>query len=151
MLSLALKNILFYKGRSLTTFFLTFIATILFIVYVSMMDGSHDSMLKNALKVYGGGIEIYYKDYRDVGGNEYLIRDVDSIQEQISNIEGYVPSIEGDSGFSCVLFELIKSSSSECISTDEAGLPSFLHIIICQLQNKDYVIISRWLNAKYNT
>ena len=88
MFSFALKNILFYRGRSITTFILTFISTILFIVYVSMMDGSHDSMLKNSLKIYGGAIEIYYKDYRDIGGNEYLIRDVDSIKKKLSNIDG---------------------------------------------------------------
>ncbi|WP_309497624.1 FtsX-like permease family protein [Sulfurovum sp.] len=88
MFKLALKNILFYKSRSITTFILTFISTLLFIVYVAMMDGSHESMLNNALKVYTGAIEIYKKDYRDIGGNEYLINDVRSIEEKLSNIEG---------------------------------------------------------------
>ena len=88
MFHFALKNILFYKGRSLTTFILTFISTMLFIVYVSMMDGSHDSMLKNSLKVYGSAIEIYHKDYRELGGNEYLIRDVKTIENKLANIEG---------------------------------------------------------------
>ena len=88
MFKLALKNILFYKSRSITTFILTFISTLFFIVYVAMLDGSHESMLKNALKVYTGAIEIYKKEYRDVGGNEYLIGDVQSIEEKLSNIEG---------------------------------------------------------------
>lgn len=88
MFGFALKNIFFYKGRSITTFVLTFISTMLFIVYVSMMDGSHESMLKNSLKVYGSDIEIYHKDYRDKGGNEYLIRDVESVKKQLANIEG---------------------------------------------------------------
>ena len=88
MFDLALKNILFYKGRSITTFVLTFISTIFFVVYVSMMDGSHDSMLKNSLKIYGGSIEIYHKDYRDIGGNEYLIQDVESIEKKLSKIDG---------------------------------------------------------------
>ena len=88
MFHFALKNILFYKGRSLTTFILTFISTMLFIVYVSMMDGSHDSMLKNSLKVYGSAIEIYHKDYRDLGGNEYLITDVKTIENKLSKIDG---------------------------------------------------------------
>ncbi|WP_415397410.1 ABC transporter permease [Sulfurimonas sp. CS5] len=88
MFNLALKNIFFYKGRSVTTFILTFISAMLFIVYVSMMDGSHDSMLKNSLKVYGGGIEIYHKDYRDIGGNEYLIQDVESVTKKLKNLEG---------------------------------------------------------------
>ncbi|MBC8237871.1 MAG: ABC transporter permease [Helicobacteraceae bacterium] len=88
MFHFALKNILFYKGRSLTTFILTFISTMLFIVYVSMMDGSHDSMLKNSLKVYGSAIEVYHKNYRDLGGNEYLIKDVKTIENKLSKIEG---------------------------------------------------------------
>ena len=88
MFSFAVKNILFYKGRSITTFILTFISTMLFIVYVSMMDGSHDSMLQNSLKVYGSAIEIYHKDYRDKGGNEYLLKDVDSIEKKLEKIDG---------------------------------------------------------------
>jgi len=88
MFRFALKNILFYRGRSITTFALTFISTILFIVYVSMMDGSHKSMLENALKVYTGAIEIYHKDYRDIGGNEYLIEDVKAITNKLSTIKG---------------------------------------------------------------
>lgn len=88
MFSLALKNILFYKGRSVTTFVLTFLSTILFVVYVSMMDGSHKSMLENTLKIYTGAIEIYHKDYRDIGGNEYLIQDVKTITDKLLHVEG---------------------------------------------------------------
>ena len=88
MFSLALKNILFYKGRSITTFILTFISALFFIVYVSMMDGSHESMLKNALKVYSGAIEIYKKGYRDIGGNEYLLDNIDTIEKKLSKIKG---------------------------------------------------------------
>ena len=88
MFTLALKNILYYKGRSVTTFVLTFISALLFIVYVAMMDGSHNSMLQNALKVYTGAIEIYKKGYRDIGGNEYLITDVKAIQAKLDHIDG---------------------------------------------------------------
>ncbi len=88
MFSLALKNILFYKGRSITTFVLTFFSALMFIVYVALMDGSHGSMLKNALKVYTGAIEIYKKGYREEGGNDYLIEDVASVEKVLSKIEG---------------------------------------------------------------
>ena len=88
MFKLALKNLLFYKSRSITTFVLTFVSTLFFIVYVAMLDGSHESMLKNALKVYTGAIEIYKKEYRDIGGNEYLLTDVKAIEKKLSNIEG---------------------------------------------------------------
>lgn len=88
MFDFALKNIFFYRGRSITTFILTFISTMLFVVFISWQDGSHNSMLENSLKVYTGAIEIYHKDYRDVGGNEYLIRDVKTITDKLSSIEG---------------------------------------------------------------
>ncbi len=88
MFSLALKNIVFYRGRSITTLLLTFLSALLFIVYVAMMDGSHHSMLKNALEVYGGAIEIYKKGYRDVGGNQYLIRDVAKVEKVLNTTEG---------------------------------------------------------------
>jgi len=74
MFHFALKNILFYRSRSITTVVLTFISTLLFVVYVSMMDGSHNTMLKNSLKIYTGAIEIYQKGYRYIGGSEYLIK-----------------------------------------------------------------------------
>jgi len=88
MFKLALKNIFFYKGRSIATFILTFISAMLFIVYVSIMDGSHKSMLENALKIYTGAIEIYHKNYRDIGGVEYLIRDASRVSDKLSGIEG---------------------------------------------------------------
>ena len=88
MFELAFKNLLFYKGRTFITFVLIFFSTLLFIVFVALMHGSHSSMLQNALKVYTGAIEIYKKGYRDVGGSEYLIRDVDSIEAILSQIKG---------------------------------------------------------------
>jgi len=45
-------------------------------------------MLQNALKVYTGAIEIYVKGYRDIGGNDYLLRDVSEIESKISSVEG---------------------------------------------------------------
>lgn len=88
MFHFALKNILFYRSRSITTVVLTFISTLLFVVYVSMMDGSHNTMLSNSLKIYTGAIEIYQKGYRDIGGSEYLIEDVASIESRLKDIKG---------------------------------------------------------------
>lgn len=88
MFNFALKNILFYKGRSIATFILTFISTMLFIVFVSMQDGSHKAMLENSLEIYTGAIEIYQKDYRDIGGNDYLIRDAKKITDKLASIDG---------------------------------------------------------------
>ncbi len=88
MFHLALKNILFYKGRSIATLVLTFLSALFFILYVSMMDGSHNAMLQNSLKIYTGAIEIYKKGYRDIGGNEYLINNVQTLTQKLDKIEG---------------------------------------------------------------
>lgn len=88
MFELALKNIRFYKGRSITTFFLTFIAAYFFIVYVAFMNGSHSSMLKNALQVYTGSFQIYQKEYREEGGYDYLIEDTEKVFDLLQKTEG---------------------------------------------------------------
>lgn len=88
MFELALKNIRFYKGRSITTLLLTFISAYFFIVYVAFMDGSHVSMLKNALEVYTGSLQIYQKEYRDEGGYDYLIEDSREVLDVLKKTEG---------------------------------------------------------------
>jgi ABC-type lipoprotein release transport system permease subunit len=88
MFSLALKNICFYKGRSITTFLLTFISAYFFIVYVAFMDGSHSSMLKNALEVYTGSFQVYQKEYREEGGYDYLVEDTEQVFEILKKTKG---------------------------------------------------------------
>lgn len=97
MFKLAIKNTLFYKGRSITTFILTFVSTMLLILFLSMQYGSHSAILENSLKIYTGAIEIYQKGYRDIGGNEYFIKDTESILDKLSKIEAveiYAPRYE---------------------------------------------------------
>ncbi len=88
MFALALKNIRYYKGRSVTTFLLTFIAAYFFIVYVAFMNGAHSSMLKNALEVYTGSLQIYQKKYRSEGGYDYLIEDTSALLTLLNPIQG---------------------------------------------------------------
>jgi len=88
LFELALKHILYYKGRSVTTFVLTFISAYFFIVYVAFMDGSHASMLKNALEVYTGSLQIYHKGYREEGGYDYLIDDARKVAEILARTDG---------------------------------------------------------------
>lgn len=88
MFNLAIKNIFFYRARSITTFLLTFFSATLFIIYVAFMDGSHNSMLHNALKVYTGTLEIYQKDYKDEGGYDYLIFDTQKVFNLLKKVDG---------------------------------------------------------------
>lgn len=97
MFRLALKNILFYKARSITTFLLTLFSASLFIFYVALMDGSHNSMLKNSLEVYTGSMQVYKKEYRDEGGYDYLIfenQKVFGLLESVDAIDSFSSRVE---------------------------------------------------------
>jgi len=88
MFSLALKNIIYYKGRSLTTFFLTLLSTLLFVVYVAFMDGSHKSMLKNSLDIYTGSLQIMYKEYRENPSYDTILEGVKRVEKRLEGIAG---------------------------------------------------------------
>jgi len=88
MFSLAIKNILHYKGRSITTFVLSFFSALLFIVYVALMDGSHEKMLEDSLRVYTGPAQVMLKGYREDKGYDYLIEDVAYVRKSVEGVEG---------------------------------------------------------------
>lgn len=97
LFSLALKNILKSKGRSLTTILLSMFSTILFISYVALMDGSHYQIIKSSVEIYTGYAHVNLKEYRDEGGYDNLIEDADSIDTILKNdssIKAYSPRFE---------------------------------------------------------
>ena len=97
MWHLAWRNIRHYRGRTIVTFLLTFFSALLFIVYVAFMDGSHAHSLKSALGVYNGAMQIFHKGYRDEGGYDYLIEEVQSVETILAHTDGiraYAPRLE---------------------------------------------------------
>ena len=97
MFGLALKNILHYKGRTVVTFALTFASSLLFIVYVALMDGSHAHMLKSTLDIYENALHVYKQGYREEGGYDFLVDDVSGIEALLSrtpNIRAFAPRLE---------------------------------------------------------
>ncbi|MBD3789156.1 MAG: ABC transporter permease [Campylobacterales bacterium] len=78
--SLALKNILASKGRSITTFLLSLFTTVLFIVYVAFMDGSHVQIIQNSVEIYTGYGHINVKGYEEAKDYDHLIEDAASIE-----------------------------------------------------------------------
>ena len=137
MFRLALKNILFYKARSITTFLLTFFSLFLFIIYVAFMNGSHNSMLKNSLDIYTGSIQIYQKDYRDEGGYDYLIYDnekINKILEKTDGIDSFSSRLEtfgilsSKDKSSAVMLTGINFKKEEKISKLKEGLKSGKYI-----------------------
>ena len=97
LFSLALKNLLRSKGRSTITLLLSTLTTILFIVYVAFMDGSHHQFIKSSVEIYTGYAHINIKEYRDDSGYENLIEDadlIDEILEKDASISHYAPRFE---------------------------------------------------------
>ncbi len=72
-LKLALRNITAYKNRSSVTVLLTSITTALLVFSSAWMDGSHFTMIKNAVEIYPGYIQITGNDFRDTPSYDNLI------------------------------------------------------------------------------
>lgn len=97
LFSLALKNILKSKGRSIITLLLSTFTTILFIIYVAFMDGSHHQIIKSSVEVYTGYAHVNLNGYRDESSYDYLIEDANSIEQILKNdrsIKAYSPRFE---------------------------------------------------------
>jgi len=97
LFSLAFRNLLKSKGRSIITLLLSTFTTIFFIIYVAFMDGSHHQFIKSSVEIYTGYAHINLKEYRDEGGYDYLIEDAASIEEILKNdpsVKAYTPRFE---------------------------------------------------------
>jgi ABC-type lipoprotein release transport system permease subunit len=97
LFSLAFRNLVKSKGRSIITLLLSTFTTIFFIIYVAFMDGSHHQFIKSTVEIYTGYAHVNLKEYRDEGGYDYLIEDADSIEAILKNdpsIKAYSPRFE---------------------------------------------------------
>ena len=86
MFGLAIKNIFFYKARSITTLLLVIMTTGLFVVFESLLNGSHDNMLRNSLGVYTGAAQIMNKEYHNDKTYDYLISDLNSTESKLEAV-----------------------------------------------------------------
>ncbi|MCI5157981.1 MAG: hypothetical protein D3906_05975, partial [Candidatus Electrothrix sp. AUS1_2] len=67
-LKLACRNIIAYKKRSIITLLLTTVTTALLVFGTALMNGSHSTILSNAVEIYPGYIQITHKEFRDNPG-----------------------------------------------------------------------------------
>lgn len=70
---IALKNITNNKARTIVTILLSSLSTAILIFSTAFMDGQHKIMLKNAVELYPGYIQITHKDFRDNPSFDNLI------------------------------------------------------------------------------
>lgn len=140
MFSLALKNLLFYKGRTLTTFLLSLCSTVLFVVYVAFMDGSHESMLKNSLSIYTGAIQVMQEGHHENPSYDTLLEDLPSVMQTLKNIEGiraYTPRLES--------FALL-SSEEDSVGAMVTGIVPESEALVSRL--KEALVKGRYLDSE---
>ena len=97
LFSLAFKNILKSKGRSIITLLLSMLTTTLFIIYVAFMDGSHHQFIKSSVEIYTGYAHVNLKGYRDESDYENRIEEanlVDAILKNDKSVKEYAPRFE---------------------------------------------------------
>ncbi|MCF8057180.1 MAG: FtsX-like permease family protein [Desulfocapsa sp.] len=97
LLRLALRNILAYRKRSIVTIVLGAVSTALLVFSSAWMDGSHQQMIKNAVEIYAGYIQITAEEFRDNPSFDHLLFDVDKLQaevEGINSVELFSPRFE---------------------------------------------------------
>ncbi|WP_163339611.1 FtsX-like permease family protein [Desulfopila sp. IMCC35008] len=78
---LALKNILTFKKRSIITLLLTAISTALLVFASAFMGGSHSTMIRNAVELYPGYLQITGKGFRDTPSLEHIMVDIKPVRE----------------------------------------------------------------------
>ncbi|MEN8200885.1 MAG: hypothetical protein ABFR63_12515, partial [Thermodesulfobacteriota bacterium] len=88
LLKLAIRNILAYRKRSLLTLVLGGVSTCLLVFSSAWMDGSHQQMIRNAVEIYPGYIQITGAEFREKPSFDNLIFDVTSLQKQVTALDG---------------------------------------------------------------
>ena len=81
---LALRNITTSKKRSGITILLISITTALLVFASAWMDGSHQTMIQNAVEIYPGYIQITEKNFRATPSFDHLIFDAATIDTKLS-------------------------------------------------------------------
>ena len=87
-LKLAYRNITAYKKRSIVTLLLTTVTTALLVFVTAWMDGSHSTILSNAVEIYPGYIQITGKGFRDNPSFDNLIFDAQAINDKLAKQQG---------------------------------------------------------------
>ncbi|MDA3832025.1 MAG: FtsX-like permease family protein [Spirochaetales bacterium] len=80
-----LKNILAAKKRTAVTLLLSICTTALLVFSTGFLQGSHLQMLKNAVEIYAGYIQITHRGYRQEPSLEHLIFAVDDVMASLDD------------------------------------------------------------------
>lgn len=88
LLRLAQRNVFANKERSVITMLLGVVSTALLVFSSAWMDGSHQQMIKNAVEIYSGYIQITGAKFRNSPRFEHLLFDVEKLQKEVETVSG---------------------------------------------------------------
>lgn len=138
LFSLAVRNIVKSKGRSIVTLLLSTFTTIFFIVYVAFMDGSHHQIIKSSVETYTGYAHVNLKGYREENSYDYLMEDASRIEQILKNdpsVKTYSPRFE--------TYALL-SGDEEAVGSMIAGIIPSRETLLSKLSNS--LIKGEYLN-----
>lgn len=87
-LTIAVKNIRANRKRTVITILLCTMTTGLLVFSSAWMDGSHQQMIKSAVEIYPGYLQITQKDFRDNPSYEHLIFKAHEVAGVLAGMEG---------------------------------------------------------------
>jgi len=94
---LALRQIWSHKKRSIITLLLSLIATFTLVFTSAFSDGQHEQIVKSAVEVYPGYIEVANRDFEDNPNFDNLIFDIKAIEQILkkdNRLYAYSPRFE---------------------------------------------------------
>lgn len=136
-MKLALRNIAAYKKRTIVTVLLTSLTTAMLVFSSAWMDGSHQTMIKNAVEIYPGYIQITGKEFRDKPSFDHLIFDATAIRETLAHtmgIEEFASRFE-----SFVLFSAGEKAVGAMLTGIEPEKEAFLSRLPSSLKKGEYI------------
>ena len=98
LLSIAWRNVVRARRRTVVTILLSSITTLFFIFYVGLKEGAYSKFKQDSVEIYPGYIQITGKGYRDNPDYDYLIHDLHSVTDILrtdSRIARFTPRFEG--------------------------------------------------------
>ena len=88
LLQLAIRNVAAHGKRTIITLLLGSVSTALLVFSSAWMDGSHQQMIKNAVEIYSGYIQVTGAGFRKSPSYEHLLFDVGKLQKEVEAVRG---------------------------------------------------------------
>jgi len=86
--TLAIRNVYANKKRSIITILLGVVSTALLVFSSAWMDGSHQQMIRSAVEIYSGYIQITGAEFRKNPSFEHLLFDVNKLEQEVEDVAG---------------------------------------------------------------